>query len=438
MSVRAQVVSIVALALLAGCECGRRIPPDDGGRRVDAWEAPDAPGLDTALADTPPIDAPVPDAPIVIDPDAACGAANVEVEVERLPVDIVWMIDNSTSMAPAIAEVQAGMNTFATTLLDSGLDYRLILLSLRGAGMITVGGSNRYGVCIPEPLAGPSCADGSRFFQVEVDVRSTQPVEQLLGTLAQTAGYVEGDTSGRGSAPWRPLLRPGASRTVVVVTDDNSRTCDRGAGATCATGEPPLTVTSLLDFPGGPNPFNSYRLGPGFLDASYGGLFDGMVFDAVYGWGSDTDPNARCTYPGGTTMAASAGQTYTALVAATGGVRARICDGASAWAPFFSAVATGVVRSSRIACDVALPPPPDGMSLDTRLVNVSVRGASTSTPLPYVGSAGACDARGGWYYDSTTAPTRVLLCPASCDFARTETTGGGGLDVLFGCESIVF
>ncbi len=439
----AGAIGVLCLVVLGatGCECGRRPVPRDADLELDTGPPGlDAPGLDAPPLDAPRPDAPLADAPLVLDPDAACGRANVEVAIERLPVDIVWMVDNSTSMAPAIAEVQSGMNTFADTLLASGLDYRLILLSLRGSGAITFMGSNRYGICIPTPLAGAGCADGARFFQVPVDVRSTMPVEQLLGTLAQTTGYQAGDAVG--SAAWRPLLRPGATRTIVVVTDDNSRTCDRpNPGGSCDPSDAPLTPTSLLDYPGGGNPFTSTRaLGPGLLDPSYSGLFDGVVFDAVYGYGSDTDPDAVCTYPGGSSPPA-AGHTYTALVTRTGGVRAHICDGAAAWGPFFDAVATGVVRSSRIECEVALPPPPDGMSLDARLVNVSVRSTASgsSTALPYVGSAAACDAtRGGWYYDSFGAPTRIFLCPASCDFARAETAGGGGLDVLFGCESIVF
>lgn len=431
--------AILASLLWAGCQCGRLTPPPDAPL-PDAPELPDAPGTDTPTIDAPAPDVPIPDAPIVIDPDAACGSANVEVEVERLPVDIIWLVDNSTSMAPAIAEVQAGMNAFADRLVSSGLDYRLILLSLRGEGPITFMGASRYGICIPEPLAGPACADGARFFQVALDVRSTMPLEQLLGTLAQSNGYEAGSTVTPfyGSAPWRSLLRPGASRTIVLVTDDNQRTCDRAGTVACGASDPPFGVTSLEDFPGGPNPFNSRALGPGILDPSYAGLFDGYVFDAVYGYGSDTDPNVICTYPGGG-AASAAGHTYTALVARTGGVRARICAGAAAWGPFFDAVATGVVRSSRIECELALPPPPDEMVLDPRLVNVSVRSTTASTPLPYVSSAGACDGtRGGWYYDSVTSPTRVFLCPASCDFARSETTGGGGLDVIFGCESLIF
>jgi hypothetical protein len=422
-------MTMVAVALLAAA-CGdddritRDGTPFDGG--MDGGGPPDF--------GTPRDSGPLPDRAF-LPPDAACATATAEAEVERLPVDIIWVVDNSVSMQPAIDQVTAGLNDFAELIAGSGLDYRVIMLALRGEGELTVGGRSRYGVCIPEPLAGDgSCGDGDRFFQVSVDIHSTQPVEQILGTLGQTSGYTEGTQ--HGSAPWRDLLRAEASKTIVVVTDDNSRTCDTGPGS-CAGGDPPLTVTSLEDFPGGPNPFNSRELGPGLLTSEYGDLFESYLFSAIYGWGSETNPNVLCMYPGGDEPPSS-GPTYTELVERTGGVRAQICDGADAWGPFFESVATAVTSTSRIECTLAFPPPPDGMALDVDRVNVTIRGESGDTTLPRVDGAGACGDGEGWHYDDPVSPSEVTLCPASCDFAREEITESAhGVSVLFGCETIL-
>lgn len=428
---------LLMAATLAAVGCSRGgdgdAPGDAGFFSLDGKA--DLGGSDAAVVDAPVDAGPARDARVVFDPDAACASAAVEATVERLPVDIVWMVDNSVSMAPAIEQVNAGLNEFAALIAASGLDYRVIMLSLRGEGEISVGGRTRFGVCIPEPLAGDaSCGDGARFFQVPVDVHSTQPVEQLLGTLAQTSGYSEGER--HGSAPWRDLLRDEATKTIVVVTDDNARTCDRPVG-TCSGSEAPLTVTSLEDFPGGGNPFNSRELGPGVLTPTYGDLFAGYTFSAIYGWGSETDPDVACTYPGGG-EAESPGWTYTALVDRTGGVRAQICDGASAWDPFFADVASAVTRTSRIECTVPLPSPPDDMLLDPDQVNVVIRGVTDTTTVPRVADAAACDERGGWHYDDESDPTEVVLCPASCDLARAELgPDGTGLEVRFGCDSIL-
>ena len=261
-----------------------------------------------------------------IAPDAACTSRSASATLTRLPVDIIWEVDNSVSMAPAIDQVIAGLNSFASLIGTRGLDYRVVMLSLRNATRrVTVAGSARYAVCIPMPLAGnDSCGNGERFFHSSVDIKSTQPLEQLLGTLGQTRGYTAGES--RGGEAWRSFLRPEATKTVVVVTDDQSR----------------LSPDDFEHFRGGTNPNNSgLTLPPGLLDASWSGLFAGYTFSAIYGWGSETDPGALCTYMDGS-RPASAGSAYTTLVARTGGVRAHICDGAAAWTPFFESVATAV------------------------------------------------------------------------------------------------
>ncbi len=428
---------LLVLFALFGFGCTARSAPIDVG--TFARDAGNGTFVDASSHDAgehAPDSQPV-DAAVWLDPDAACASANVEVDPERMPVDIIWVVDNSNSMKPARDQVRAGLNAFAAQIAASDLDYRVILLSLRGRSDLDI--------CIPPPLAGADCADGPRFFQVDVDIKSSQPIEQFLGTLAQSSGYTE-DAS-IGSAPWRHLLREGATKTIVVVTDDNARTCARPhSGGRCYTssGITPLTATSLEDYPGGPHPFAPPEdpprrvLGPGILTATYGDLFAGYTFDAIYGWGSETDPDEPCTYPGGNQPDAP-GHTYTTLVARTGGVRARICDGARAWGPFFDSVASAVVRNSRIACEVELPEPPDGSLLNPRRVNVVIRGESGSTTIPYTSSFDACDeTRGGWYYDDAAEPTRVILCPTSCDFAREETQDtSGAFDVVFGCQSIL-
>ena len=77
------------------------------------------------------------------------------------------------------------------------------------------------------------------------------------------------------------------------------------------------------------------------------------------------------------------------------------------------------------------------MSLNPSRVNVQIRGSSGVIRVPGVADMSGCDAaRGGWYYDDRARPTRVILCPASCDAAQAEVSGETtGLDVLFGCDT---
>ncbi len=423
--------SLVFLVLLCSASCARENSSDlldgldgsaatGGGGGFGAGDGAPGGGGGVAgadggvLIDSGPSDAP-------FDPDAACATTTEKATPELLPVDIIWAVDNSISMSPAIDEVTKGLNAFAQLIGGKNLDYRVIMLSYRSkTNPVTVKGSPRYAVCIPPPLAGDSgCGNGPRFFQSSIDIRSTQPLEQILGTLGQTDGYKQGQE--KGGEPWKDKLRPTASKTFVIVSDDNSR----------------LAASDFENFPGGKNPFNSSTLPPGILDASWNGLFTGYVFDGLYGWGSTSSASVKCQYPGGSSPP-SAGPTYTQLVLKTGGVRAQICDGASAWGPFFNDVAQAVTHNSKLSCELALPTPSVG-TLDPLKVNVGIVSATGSTTLPKVAGAGACTASGGWHYDNDTAPTKVILCPASCAAAEQAglKTGAVEIAVQFGCTTVV-
>lgn len=364
-------------------------------------------------------DATTEESPIV--PDAACAAVVEEAQATALPVDIIWMVDNSSSMEPAIAQIKQGLNAFAALIESKSLDYQVIMLSLRSAqSPVMVGGSNRYPVCIPPPLAGDaSCGDGARFFQSSIDIRSTQPLEQFLGTLGQTAGYTAMDA--KGGAPWAMHLRPQATKTIVVVSDDNSR----------------LSATDFEKFAGGKNPFNSLLLPPGILDPSWNGLFKDYLFSGIYGYGSASDPSVKCSFPD-MTQPASSGPTYTTLVQKTGGVRAKLCDGANAWQPFFDSVAAAVINSAKLSCELTIPPPKMG-TLDPAKINVAIQSGGNQVYLPGVSDAAACGMGAGWYYDDPVKPTKVTLCPSSCDAAQASVGPGkpGHIEVLFGCATVV-
>ncbi len=343
----------------------------------------------------------------------ACTAAVEEATIEVLPVDIIWMVDNSNSMQPAIAQVKQGMNSFADKIAASSLDYKVILLSKRGTTDLQL--------CIPPPLAGDSaCGNGPRFFHSDVEIFSTQPLEQFLGTLGQTNGYTP--SAAKGGDPWLAELRPEATKTIVVVTDDNSR----------------LSSTEFQTFPGGKNPFNTLTLPPGILDPSWNGLFDNFLFSGIYGWGNEQDPSVRCTFSDGT-QPSNSGTTYTTLVTQTGGVRAKICDGAATWGPFLDAVAQAVTTSSKVNCSIAIPPPPNGEVLKLDEVNVQLVSGDVKTVIPYVETAAQCGSLEGWYYDDKDMPTHVELCPASCDHAQqlVGPNQPGSVEVLFGCATII-
>lgn len=407
---RAAALLVVSSSLAFACgatDAASRAYEDTGGR--DA--APPNGDFTADAASSPDADASF----------ATCASAAVEAKREQLPVDIIWVVDNSSSMAPSVAEVQAGLNSFATLVGSKGLDYRVVMLSLRGTAPVQVGGKTRYPVCIPPPLAGADCGNSSVFFHAAMDVQSTQPLEQILGSLDQTMGYTAG--AARGSEPWSQVLRANATKSIVLVTDDNSR----------------FPGVSFEGFPGGDSPYtNGLVLPPGILHPSRNGAWKGYVLSGIYGWGSLLDPSIRCSFPDGSKPSTS-GSEYTALILKTGGVRAQICDGSAAWAPFFNAVATAVVATARVACELPIPMA-DAGTVDPALVNVRVTdGTSAPLTVPKVNDEAQCAGGDGWYYDTEAAPTTVFLCPKSCEDAQAKGPAATlpKVEVLFGCATVV-
>lgn len=95
--------------------------------------------------------------------------------------------------------------------------------------------------------------------------------------------------------------------------------------------------------------------------------------------------------------------------------------------------AIGKIKASQLTCDYTLPAPPNGQTLDVNAVNVNyTTGGATKT----LGYSADCSNAGGWHYDSTTAPTKVIMCPSICTTLQNDTNGGK-IDIIFGCSTAV-
>jgi hypothetical protein len=94
------------------------------------------------------------------------------------------------------------------------------------------------------------------------------------------------------------------------------------------------------------------------------------------------------------------------------------------------------IRRQALGCDFEIPPPPNGMQLDPDEVNFSYtpKGVGSSKLLPRAKDLADCDGQAGWYYDSDAAPTKMILCPASC--ASVQADSNAKVEVLFGCKSV--
>lgn len=90
--------------------------------------------------------------------------------------------------------------------------------------------------------------------------------------------------------------------------------------------------------------------------------------------------------------------------------------------------AVGQIKAEQLGCSYPLPTPPDGKSLDVNAVNVDFTPANgKAQTLAY---SADCTNANGWHYDSTSAPTEVVMCASSCN---TLKAGAGKVDIVFGC-----
>jgi hypothetical protein len=98
--------------------------------------------------------------------------------------------------------------------------------------------------------------------------------------------------------------------------------------------------------------------------------------------------------------------------------------------------ALNTIRGAVLPCEFTIPTPKTG-TLDFERVNVHFQGAAGQENIPYVGSAARCDpVQGGWYYDVDPAtgakPSKVVVCEKTCSRFKAELTGQ--VQVGFGCK----
>src|SRR6185369_8729595 len=132
-------------------------------------------------------------------------------------VDVIFIVDNSSSMEDEIKAIRANINqNFAQIVQASAVDMRVILLSLYGTT-----GTN---ICIGPPLAGTECGTGlglggtnsDVFFHYSVDIESTDSLCLILKT------FDHADADNRAPNGWQDWLRPDSQKAFVVITDDSA------------------------------------------------------------------------------------------------------------------------------------------------------------------------------------------------------------------------
>jgi len=215
--------------------------------------------------------------------------------------DVVFVVDNSASMEKAISKVQTVLSGFANQIVAQRMDLRIIMIS---AGT----GTSSHGICVPRPLGSGVCPNDQNvpfYRHITTNVGSMDSLGKFLSTYTQ----------------WKDSLRANASKTIVVVSDDNSR---------MSAAEFRSNLAALPSFQN--HKFNAVVKGP------------------------------LC----GT---ASSENEYTKLAASTGGIFVDICE--EDFGPSFAAMATAIIGN------VVPPPPPPPTDLGRDSVTLQI--ATTQT-----------------------------------------------------------
>jgi hypothetical protein len=342
---------------------------------------------------------------------ASCATQQKTADVERQPVDIIVVIDNSGSMQDEIDAVEQNINVnFTNILQQSGIDYRVILLSRHEKK------GRQTSICVTAPLSGNAAcpptpdlpAFTERFYQYSLKVDSLNSLVLILSTLDGMAED-EFDLAPMGWGAW---LRPEASKVFLEITDDNS------------------TEMSAADF--------EAQL---FAKSTAFGSVNARRyrFHSIIGIGEKatvtepwlpTEPmqTSLCTGNGNTIE--NHGPVYQELSIATGGLRFPLCQ-FTAFDRVFDTIAKDVASHAAITCNIDIPQPPSNEELDLSKVAVSLDPGDGSGPKTFGQAKTAAECVPDAFYIDA-AKNQIVLCDETC--AAAQLGKNPKLDVLFTCE----
>jgi hypothetical protein len=301
----------------------------------------------------------------------------VSVEAEAVPVDVFVIMDRSQSMAVAVEGSTAtrwealhdAVQSFTEDPGAAEIRAGIGFFSLSGAGDDTQD-------CDPEAYAQPRVPIG-RVSEVGAELVAAMD-DVTPGGLTPTVPALRGAI--RYAQSWADD-NPGRATVVVLVTDGFPTQCDNApdqiSQAARAGYESPEHIRTFVVGVGDVAKFN-------------------------------LDNYAR------------AGGTRKAYLTDAGNVTTSFVD------------ALNNITNRALACEYQLPPPPDGMKLDTTKVQVIYTPSfGDAEEVPSISSLSACanNANGGWYYDDADHPSKLTVCPCTC--ARLQA---GRVDVRLGCK----
>jgi hypothetical protein len=313
--------------------------------------------------------------------DIGTACAATVAQTAKPKVDIIFVIDNSPSMDGEMTQVRNNINSFVGKIGASGLDYQVIFI-------VNKTKSSQHKICIPQPLAGPDCADNPPVFHhIDQDVQSNNSLKLVLSTY----------DSSNAKLAWNKHLRADAFKVFVGVSDD---------------GRSDQAFDSFDDQ----------------LIAKGGGQFGtkakrNYVWHSICSWKPGTTPPSaeKCSGADGSSLQ------YQNLALLTGGIIDSVCK--TDYSGVLDNIGKGIV--DRLACELVYP---TGEAADPTQLQVRITPqGGTPKVLTQVTDESKCAANpDGWFYDDPTNPQKILLCASTCDEANAIE--GTKVEALVGCK----
>lgn len=370
----AAAMRLVFLAVLSGAlGCAVHKDVDDPLVRPDTGEG--------IFADVGSIDA---KAETAVDRDAACAAATEQASVT--PANLYLVLDKSSSMGPDVtstkwAGARKGMNAFVTDPVSTGLRIALNFF--------------------PRPVDGTPSCDTAAYMAPRV------PYDALPANAPKIMAAIDGEKPEGFNTPIYPALggalrkaieelkaRPGEASAVILVTDGEPQ----GPAALCGTGSSAV------------NPEDPKVI----ADLAATGLKNGIKTFVVGLPGINVAVANQIAAAGGTTSA----------VLATDPTK--VDDG------FRDALL--IVRGKALPCDLDIPTKVIKGEVAVGLVNVLYSKGGVPPPQTLLQDP-TCVTGEGWRYDNPAMPTKIVLCPKTCDAVRSDFKGK--IEILLGCKTEV-
>jgi hypothetical protein len=378
-------------------------------------------------------------------PDGSCAATHaaaervvtqktVEIPVtvtKADPVALYLMQDRSGSMKDTPngastdkwTQTTTAVNAFVNAPASNGLDVAL--------GMFPLDNGTCAGIAYDTPLVGMKrLLDPAQSQAIANALNSNSPgggggiLGGIFGNPGNAGTPIEGALRGAENfcLQYEATSPTGERCVVVLITDGSPNGCAGDVGTLTGIAADGYSKTGLRTFAIG-------------MDGADFGLMDAI---AVAGH-SDCTPNTpgqeACNVTGGGTSFSDA----LALIRNTVTTTTTTTE-----------IQT-VVQGTALPCDFTIPAPPDGEKFDRDKVNVQFFNGAT-TDILQVPSPGECAnfADVGWYYDDPTTPTKIQLCPATCNQVKAASSSADGgvvtldastalnaprVDILLGCAT---